>query len=323
MLIAHGTRIMDNTFHPLVSIVIPVYNGANYLAEAIESAIAQSYDNIEILVINDGSNDDGVTEKIALSYGDRIRYFRKENGGVSSALNFGIREMRGDYFSWLSHDDRYLPRKVETQIEWLSRSEQKDVVLYGNIFLIDASGRRIGRTKHRDIPTDRFREHLLMDHIANGCSMLIPRSVFSQGALFREDLHITQDIDLWFRLSDRYDFVLITESLVEYRIFPEQGSRRMTARAFEKDLIFRRMLDVVLTSKKERDASEVGLLFFLFAVRLLAMGHYKPSMHAFAIAERTISSSPASIRLRECYLRLLYRKRVRDHLRRRRAAWAV
>ena len=75
---------------PLISIVIPVYNGSNFLREAIDSALAQTYKNIEIIVVNDGSADDGETERIALSYGDKIRYFKKENGGVSSALNYGI-----------------------------------------------------------------------------------------------------------------------------------------------------------------------------------------------------------------------------------------
>lgn len=314
---------MDSNFHPLVSIVIPVYNGSNYLSEAIESALAQTYDNIELLVINDGSNDDGATEKIALSYGDRIHYFRKENGGVSSALNLGIREMRGDYFSWLSHDDRYLPRKVETQIAWLSRSERKDVVLYGNIFLIDASGRRIGRTKHRDIPSDRFRAHLLMDHVANGCSMLIPKTLFPPGGPFREDLRITQDIDLWFRLSARHDFVLVEEPLVEYRIFPGQGSVRLTRYGYEKDLLYRRMLDEVAEEEKGSDERSRPQFFFLFAVRLLAMGHYKPSMHAFAIARRASHSLPLAARLRTCHLRLLYRKRVRDHFRRGKTPWAA
>ena len=84
--------------NPLVSIVIPVYNGSDYLREAIDSALAQTYANIEVLVINDGSKDNGATESIALSYGDRIRYFNKENGGVASALNMGIEQMKGDYF---------------------------------------------------------------------------------------------------------------------------------------------------------------------------------------------------------------------------------
>ena len=102
--------------NPLVSIIIPVYNGSNYLSQAIDSALAQTYKNIEIIVVNDGSKDDGATEKIALSYGDKIRYYAKENGGVSSALNYGIEKMKGEYFSWLSHDDKYTPSKIEDQM---------------------------------------------------------------------------------------------------------------------------------------------------------------------------------------------------------------
>ncbi len=93
--------------NPKVSIVIPVYNGSDFLREAIDSALAQTYRNIEIVVVNDGSQDDGKTEHVALSYGNKIRYFSKPNGGVASALNRAIREMTGEYFSWLSHDDLY------------------------------------------------------------------------------------------------------------------------------------------------------------------------------------------------------------------------
>ena len=102
-----------NSRKPLVSIVIPVYNGANYLRQAIESALGQTWENCEILVVNDGSDDGGDTEQAALEFKDRIRYFRKENGGVASALNYGIQRMQGEYFSWLSHDDWYYPDKIE------------------------------------------------------------------------------------------------------------------------------------------------------------------------------------------------------------------
>ena len=91
--------------NPKVSIVIPVYNGEDYLAYAIDSALSQTYENKEIVVINDGSTDN--TDEICKSYGDKIRYFVKKNGGVASALNLAIEKMDGEYFSWLSHDDAY------------------------------------------------------------------------------------------------------------------------------------------------------------------------------------------------------------------------
>ena len=129
----------ESGFNPKVSIVIPVYNGSNYLREAIDSALAQTYKNIEVIVINDGSNDNGKTDKICKSYGKRIRYFKKENGGVSSALNMGIEKMEGEYFSWLSHDDVYLPRKIETQIKFLASNQlqSEKVILFANYELID------------------------------------------------------------------------------------------------------------------------------------------------------------------------------------------
>ena len=100
-------EIVMTSHLPLVSIVIPVYNGADYMREAIDSALSQTYPHIEVLVVNDGSTDSGATAAVARSYGDKIRYFEKKNGGVSSALNYGIRNMQGSYFSWLSHDDVY------------------------------------------------------------------------------------------------------------------------------------------------------------------------------------------------------------------------
>ena len=98
---------MSSAVTPKVSIIIPVYNGSNYLDNAINCALCQTYENLEVIVVNDGSTDEGKTREIALKYSDKIRYFEKANGGVSSALNLGIREMGGEYFSWLSHDDVY------------------------------------------------------------------------------------------------------------------------------------------------------------------------------------------------------------------------
>ena len=116
--------------YPLVSIAIPVYNGANYMREAIDSVLAQTYPNIEVLVVNDGSRDEGATEEIVLTYGYRIRYFSKPNGGVASALNLALKEAKGDYFCWLSHDDIYLPEKVSKEMEKLLSLPDTNLVLH-------------------------------------------------------------------------------------------------------------------------------------------------------------------------------------------------
>ena len=139
---------MSNT-NPLVSVIIPVFSrvpeGADYLKEAIASALAQSYKNIEVLVINDGSNDQGACEQVALSFGSQVRYFSKKNGGTASALNYGISKMRGQYFSWLSHDDCYLHDKIKNQIEMLKSLNDKNTLIYSGYNLIDHRSKLINQ----------------------------------------------------------------------------------------------------------------------------------------------------------------------------------
>ena len=115
--------------NPLVSAVIPVYNGSNYLREAINSVLNQTYSNIEVIVVDDGSTDD--TWTIIQSYGDKIRGFHKENGGVSSALNLAIDNMKGEWFAWLSHDDLWLSNKIEMQIHYLQENPGKGIYYSG------------------------------------------------------------------------------------------------------------------------------------------------------------------------------------------------
>ena len=114
---------------PLVTIVIPVFNGTNYMNQAIDSALNQTYKNIEILVVNDGSRDNGASAAIARSYGEKIKYLEKENGGVSTALMLAISQMNGEYFSWLSHDDLYEPQHIESQVEVLNKNKGSDCVI--------------------------------------------------------------------------------------------------------------------------------------------------------------------------------------------------
>ena len=192
---------------PLVSIVIPVYNGSNYVKEAIDSALAQTYENIEIIVVNDGSKDDGATEKIALSYGDKIRYFHKENGGVSSALNVGIANMRGEYFSWLSHDDKYAPEKIENQISVLMRQNNKRLLALCGTRQIDKNSQflqKAGEEKRfgaaETVGWENAIKSLFNEGCYNGCAFLIPKSAFDECGGFDESLRYTQDMLMWIKI---------------------------------------------------------------------------------------------------------------------------
>jgi len=197
-----------------VSIVIPVYNGANYLHEAINCALAQTYLNVEVVVVNDGSNDDGETERIALSYGDRIRYFSKENGGVATALNLGLEKMTGDYFSWLSHDDMYTPDKIEKQIKAL-RQFGEQAVVSSDYCHISPAGKLLQTYRVSPQGTSNTRALLAISHEVgfHGCAFLIPRQYFDRFGWFDPALRYTQDVDMWFRMAGNVPFIHVKRCL--------------------------------------------------------------------------------------------------------------
>lgn len=229
---------------PLVSIVIPVYNGANYLGEAIESALAQTYPHTEIVVVNDGSRDDGQTRTIARSYGNRIRYFEKPNGGVATALNFGIDQMRGQYFSWLSHDDIYRPDKVERQIEALA-GKPDGAIAYCDFGTIDGEGRVLNPHQAVSPRGDRCMRAMLAlgRECVHGCGLLIPAKLFHERGRFDPAKRYTQDYDLWFRFAEKVPFIHVAEPLVGSRQHEQQDSKvKAAACTLEADRMHGRML---------------------------------------------------------------------------------
>ena len=207
----------------LVSIVIPVFNGARYVGEAIESALAQTWPNTEVIVVNDGSTDGGATQRAIDRYAGAVRVIVKPNGGVSTALNAGIAAMRGQWFNWLSHDDLYLPTKIERYMEALNGAP---AIAFGDVEHIDAYGVRIGeaRLTRGFSAADDPRWVVLEGHL-NGCAMLLPRVCFETCGAFDPGLPTTQDYAYWFELARHFRFVPVREPLVRSRIHAAQGSR--------------------------------------------------------------------------------------------------
>lgn len=248
---------------PLISVIIPVYNGSNYLNEAIDSALSQTYENIEIIVVNDGSDDNGVTEQIALSYGDKIKYISKENGGSSSALNVGIKNMTGEWFSWLSHDDLYMPEKIEKSVEKIDLYRDNQIIICGSE-LMDGEGDKIFHPKKQldgEITANQFVELFSKDYNINGCAVLVPKKTIDKVGLFDESLVYVNDTDYWYRLMlNNCTFTCFTESLVKTRIHGGQVSVKKAELYQKERKILEKKVFNSLLDKKDVDLEKVKSL---------------------------------------------------------------
>lgn len=261
---------------PLVSIVIPAYNASNYLAEAIESALAQTYTNYEIIVVNDGSVDKGATRAVAQSYGDKIRYFEKENGGCASALNYGIKKMRGEWFSWLSHDDLYLPEKIEKLLVLIDRYDlnPKKVVLGCNDFIMGSDKKRKRNLFNNSTgilsPAQAFGETLNVKTF-NGCGLLIPKTILQEMGEFRTDYKHLLDRELWMRIAVAgYSYCYADEALVVSRTHGQQITVKAQESLFsEEEYLITSYFQLLQTQEQYHDFMK-QLCFFAYKRK-----HYK------------------------------------------------
>ena len=262
-------------FNPKVSIVIPVYNGSNYLKDAIDSAIAQTYKNIEIIVVNDGSNDNGATEKVAKSFGDKIRYYKKNNGGVSTALNLGIKKMTGEYFSWLSHDDMYYPNKVERQIEELEKQKNKKIILFSNYSLFE-NGKTTKVIFDHEMLVKKMKYSLLRGCV-NGITPLIPKDIIDEMGWFDPTLRCTQDYVYWHKIQKKYSFVHMEDILAVTRLHPKQVAKLSPKVIPEGNALWIEMIkDLTNTEKIQYEGSLYN--FYSETAKFLNLTPYKDAL---------------------------------------------
>jgi len=249
---------------PKVSIVIPVYNGSNFVANAIESALSQTYKNVEVIVVNDGSNDNGATAEICLSYGDSIVYIEQPNKGVAGAMNTAFEHLTGDLFCWLSHDDEHLPQKTQKQVDFLRRFDRDDLMLFGNYFLMDDEGKTWHESQMDEALLRKKPAIALLRGMVNGCTLMIPTKIIRKHLPFRTDLRFTQDYDMWDRLREDGEFLFQSETLVKYRIHPGQDTHNPQAN-IEGDKLWKWMMSkrsdvekVMLNGSRKKYYSELS-----------------------------------------------------------------
>lgn len=209
---------------PLVSVVIPVYNGERYVRAAIESVFAQTFPDWELIVVDDGSTDGSVP--IIRSYRDRFTFVEQANHGVCHARNTGVARARARYVAFLDADDVWHPSKLARQVEFLEA--HADVALvHSDLTIIDDDGRAAGRQACSGHDLAAFSRQFLRGHLIYPSAVMIRAEVLRKVGGFSEDFRGAsyEDIELWVRLSPHCRFHCLPELLVSYRIHGNNNTR--------------------------------------------------------------------------------------------------
>ena len=209
-----------NSF-PLVSVCIASYNHEKFIAEAINSIIAQSYSNWELIVVDDASSDSSpeILRDIAAQYPDQIRLVLVEkNTGPSGALNQAILEAKGEYVALLGSDDRMRVERLEKQVDYLNKNPDVSTI-FTKVAGIDAKGCRLDAVAEIfDKPIIDIRSQLLQGNFLCAPSVMARRDVWLEVGLHNAELRYLQDYDLWLRILDNHEMARLDDRLTEYRI---------------------------------------------------------------------------------------------------------
>ena len=185
---------------PLVSVIMPAYNVARYIGDALESVFAQTFKDFEVVVVNDGSPDTDELERVLMPYRERLVYLKQENGGVSAARNAGIRAARAPFVAHLDPDDLWEPEYLASQLAVLEQDASIDVLYPDALIFGDSpeAGQRfmdwcpsVGEVTVESLFAERC--HVM-------CSVTARRETLLRAGLFDEALRCSEDFDLWLRV---------------------------------------------------------------------------------------------------------------------------
>lgn len=213
---------------PLVSVVMATYNMAQYVGQAIQSVLAQDYQALEVIVVDDGSTDDTPNVLAHFSEDPRVRVIRQANAGQTVAKNRGLQAARGQYVGFCDADNLWCPGKLAMQLPLL-QAQREPTIIYGDIQLIDGDGKDLPTPKRRRY-SGRITGQLLVDNFVTFNTVLASRQLLEEAGGFDESLRMGIDYDLWLRLSVKYPFEYLEQPLVRYRIWGGQMSNRLGER---------------------------------------------------------------------------------------------
>jgi len=257
--------------NPKVSVIIPTYNRAHLVGRAIQSVLNQTYQDFEIIVVDDGSADN--TKEVIKKFQEqdkRVKYIRHEkNRGGSAARNTGIKASRGEYIAFLDSDDKWVPGKLEKQLKKINDSELKPGAVYTGLKYVDIQRRNI-RVKKPKYRGNIFQTLLVMNVVGTASSVLVKKECLNIVGLFDESLPSRQDLDMWIRISKKFNFDFILEPLT----FVTEHEDRITENLEAKVKGYEILLEKIYDELKE-DRSELAKYYYDLGIIYLKLGHLK------------------------------------------------
>jgi GT2 family glycosyltransferase len=225
---------------PIISVILPVYNGERTIKETMDSVLNQTFLDFELIVINDGSQD-STLEVVSRIVDSRLKVFSYANAGLAATRNRGISHAIGEYISFIDADDFWTSDKLEAQFKALQANPQA-AVAYSWTDWIDESGQFLRSGGHITVNGDVYAKLLLRDFIESGSNPLIRKHALAEVGGFDESLAAVEDWDMWLRLAAQYEFVCVPSPQILYRVSSnsmssniwkmEAGSLRIIERAF-------------------------------------------------------------------------------------------
>ena len=191
--------------YPLVSVILPTFNRAWTLKDAIDSVLFQDYSNIELIIIDDGSDDN--TQELLCAYKNKIMVLTQENSGVSDARNAGIKKSKGDFIALLDSDDAWDKRKISCQVDFFKQNPDALICQTEEIWI--RNGKRVNpKVKHKK-PSGMIFEPSLNLCLVSPSAVMMRRQLFEMKGYFNEDFTVCEDYDLWLRVSSTLPIFLI------------------------------------------------------------------------------------------------------------------
>ena len=211
----------EENIEPLISVIMPAYNSAGFITDSINSVLNQSYSNIELIVVNDGSTDD--THQKVLAFGTRVIYIETNNNGVSAARNLAINKSCGTWIAFCDADDIWFPEKLEAQIKALNGNKWSytDSFYFGDAYEKNTKRSDLSELKEGDIFLD-----LTTENIITTSSILVQKDIVVEKGKFNEKLKALEDWELWLKIAKSYPISLVKKPLLKYRVYPGSTSRK-------------------------------------------------------------------------------------------------